>query len=181
MLKLVKNCCIPNKRVFLCDMLKNGLLCGFFILAGLLTACEKPEVYNADEQYKKDEELIKKWSDSTHISLTKHESGLYYKIVSEGSGTVAVDQTDTLTVLYTGKLLTDSIISRTTDTVGYSFILSNSIPGWRNGLPLIKQGGQIRLLVPSAQAYKNYDVVAGVPKNAVLNFIIELKKVAKQK
>lgn len=181
MLKLVKNCCIPNKRLFLCTMFKNGLLWVSLLFAGFIAACEKPEVYDKDAQYQIDEALIKRWSDSTSIALTKHESGLYYKIVSPGEGTLPVELADTLTVIYTGKLLNDSLISASTDTLGYKFVLEKSIPGWRNGLPLIKEGGQIRLLVPSAQAYKNYDVVSGVPKNAVLNFVINLKKVAKKK
>ncbi|MGY4385332.1 FKBP-type peptidyl-prolyl cis-trans isomerase FkpA [Pedobacter sp. UYP24] len=162
-------------------MLKNRLLWVLLLVAGVIAACEKPEVYNEVKQYQIDEALIKKWSDSTKISLTKHESGLYYKIVSPGTGTLPVELTDTLTVLYTEKLLNDTLISQTTDTIGYKFILEKSIPGWINGLPLIREGGQIRLLIPSGQAYKNYDVVTHVPKNAVLNFVINLKKVAKIK
>ncbi|MES2828291.1 MAG: FKBP-type peptidyl-prolyl cis-trans isomerase [Bacteroidota bacterium] len=164
-------------------MLKNGLWYGFFILAGFIAACEKPEPYDEEAQSLKDEALIKAWSDSTHISLAKHESGVYYKIVSPGSGISQIELTDTLTVLYQGKLLIDSVIggTATTDTVGYKFVLESSIPGWRNGLPLIKEGGRIRLLVPSAQAYKNNNIVAGIPKNAVLDFDVQLKKVAKRK
>ncbi len=162
-------------------MLKNGLLWVLLLVSGIVASCEKPEVYNEDAQNQIDEALIKKWSDSTHISLTKHESGIYYKIVSPGTGTVPIELTDMLTVLYTEKLLNDTLISQTTDTTGYSFVLEKSIPGWRNGLPLIREGGQIRLLIPSSQAYKNYNVVTNVPKNAVLNFVINLKKVAKKK
>ncbi|MHA4894392.1 FKBP-type peptidyl-prolyl cis-trans isomerase [Pedobacter sp. PWIIR3] len=162
-------------------MLKNGLLWVVLLFAGIVASCEKPEVYNEEEQYKKDEALIKKWSDSTKIDLVKHESGLYYKILSPGTGTVPIEKTDILTVTYTCRLLNDTLVNQTTDTLGYKFELDKSIPGWRNGLPLIKEGGRIRLLVPSGQAYKNYIVVSNIPKNSVLNFEINLKKVDKEK
>jgi FKBP-type peptidyl-prolyl cis-trans isomerase FkpA len=85
--------------------------------------------------------------------------------------------TDNIQVLYTGKLLTDSIISQTTDTVTYNLLLGDGIEGWKKGLPLITEGGKIRLLIPSKMAYRNYNIVSGVPKNSVLNFEIFLKKI----
>jgi FKBP-type peptidyl-prolyl cis-trans isomerase FkpA len=178
---MVKYCAIVNKRVFLWNMSKSGLLWVGVLLAGVILSCEKPEPYDEGAQYLIDEAIIKHWADTSKIELIKHPSGLYYKVIEQGTGLKSPDSTDNLQVLYTGKLLTDSIISATTDTVTYKFLLGNSIEGWKKGLPLIKEGGRIRLLIPSKMAYRNYDVVAGVPKNAVLDFDISLKKIVVKK
>jgi len=177
MLKMVKYCAIMNKRLFLWNMSKSGLLWTLILLMGVIASCKKAEPYNEDAQYLKDEVLIKNWANTSKTDLIKDPSGLYYKVINQGTGLKSPDLTDNIQVLYTGKLLTDSVISRTTDTVTYKFLLGSSIEGWKKGLPLIKEGGTIRLLIPSKMAYRNYDVVAGVPKNAVLNFEIFLQKI----
>lgn len=146
-----------------------------------MASCEKPELYDEAGQYLLDEALIKKWADSTKTELIKDSSGFYYKILDQGTGTSFPTLTDTISSLYIGRLLTDSIFSRTTDSVAYKFVLGNSIEGWKRGLPLIKQGGRIRLLIPSKMAYRNYDIVTGVPKNSVLNFEVSLIKIAVKK
>ena len=163
------------------NMSKSGLLWVGVLLAGVILSCEKPEPYDEEAQYLKDEAAIKHWADSLKIDLVKDPSGLYYKVIEVGTGLKSPGLTDNLQVLYTGKLLTDSVISATTDTVTYKFLLGNSIEGWKKGLPLIKEGGRIRLLIPSKMAYRNYDVVAGIPKNAVLDFDISIKKIVVKK
>lgn len=169
-------------------MLKNRLLLGLIFIGSVFLACEKPEVYNEQAQYEIDEARIKKWADSTGVVLVKHESGIYYNIVKEGTGTDVVELNDTLKVQYEGKLLTDSVFSKTlAETDTFRFVLNTVMPGWQKGLPLIKEGGEIRLLIPSKLGYRNYPVKYGelarqqVPANSVLNFKIDLKKVVKKK
>ncbi|WP_316791196.1 FKBP-type peptidyl-prolyl cis-trans isomerase [Pedobacter frigoris] len=169
-------------------MLKSRLLLGLIFIGCAFAACEKPEAYNEQSQYDIDEALIKKWSDSSKVVLTKHESGIYYNIIKEGTGTEGVTLDDTLKVQYEGKLLTDSVFSQTTaETDTFRFVLKTVMPGWQKGLPLVKEGGEIRLLIPSKLGYRNYPVKYGelprqqVPANSVLNFKIDLKKVVKKK
>lgn len=159
-------------------MLKSRLLLGILFAVCILAACEKPEAYNEEAQYEIDEALIKKWADSTKTALIRDDSRLYYQIIDEGTGTGTLELTDTLLVLYEGRLLTDSVFSRTTDTLTYRFVLGKAIPGWQKGLPHIKEGGKIRLLVPSPLAYRQHPI-DNVPANSVLNFTIDLKKVLK--
>lgn len=149
---------------------------------GFIASCEKPELYDENAQYLLDEALIKNWADTSKTELKKDSSGLYYRIIQEGTGLKAQNLEDRLQVLYTGKLLTDTIVfSKTTDTVTYKFLFGNSIEGWKKGLPLIKEGGRIRLIVPSKMAYRNYDVVPLVPKNSVLDFDITIQKIIAKK
>ena len=160
-------------------MLKNGLLVGLVFITGLFAACEKPEAYNAATHFDMEEVAIKLWSDTTEIPLTKHESGLYYHIDTLGSG-AAIELTDSLSVEYNCKLLRDTVVSEVKEGSLYKFVLNNSIPGWKTGLPLIREGGQIRLLVPSPLAYRDV-IVNGIPANSTLNFLVRIRKVVKKK
>jgi FKBP-type peptidyl-prolyl cis-trans isomerase FkpA len=163
-------------------MSRTGLLWTLLLLMGFIASCEKPELYDENAQYLLDEALIKNWADTSKTELKKDSSGLYYRIIQEGTGLKAQNLEDRLQVLYTGKLLTDTIVfSKTTDTVTYKFLFGNSIEGWKKGLPLIKEGGRIRLIVPSKMAYRNYDVVPLVPKNSVLDFDITIQKIIAKK
>ena len=161
-------------------MLKNSLLLGFFFLLAAFSACQKKAVYDGEAQLAVDEARIKKWADSISVTLLRHESGLYYEILSEGEGE-RPELSDSLKVEYEGRFLGDSLtFSKASDLQPYKFLLQNSIEGWKIGLPLIKQGGRIRLLIPSPLGYKDY-LVGNLPKNAVLDFIVDLKEIVKNK
>ena len=70
-----------------------------------------------------------------------------------------------------------------TDNIHPSYRLSEVIRGWRVGIPQIKKGGVVRLLLPSRYAYgpfaqpelgKAYGLTDGLPASAVLDFDITL-------
>jgi FKBP-type peptidyl-prolyl cis-trans isomerase FkpA len=180
LLKMVKNCAISNKRLLLCIMLKNRLLPGVIFMVSVFAACEKPEVYNAAERFEIEALAIQKWSDSTEIKLEKDvSSGVYYRVDTLGTGD-PIDLTDELSVSYDCKLLRDTLVSQVREGSEYKFVLNNSIPGWKAGLPLIRKGGQIRLIVPSPLAYGNAQV-GSIPPNSPLDFKIRIKEVVKKK
>ena len=149
-----------------------------FFTAGIFAACEKPEVYDEDAQFAIDESLIKSYVDASDVDWEEDPSGIYYHINEPGAGE-QLKSKDVLEVNYVGRLLTDSIFSEASGTSTYKFTLENAIPGWRIGLPLIKKGGSIRLLIPSKLAYQD-NIVGIVPINAVLNFEIDLNEVNKE-
>jgi FKBP-type peptidyl-prolyl cis-trans isomerase FkpA len=161
-------------------MLKNRLLPGLIFMIAAFAACEKPEVYDPAERYAIEEDSIKLWGDANGITLTKHESGLFYHIDTPGGGADVIELTDTLEVQYVCRLLRDTIVSQTIDTTRYKFSLERGIPGWKLGLPLIREGGQIRLLVPSPLAYRNV-VVGAIPANSPLDFVVRIRNVIKKK
>ncbi len=161
-------------------MLKNSLLLGFFFLLVAFSACQKKTVYDGEAQLAVDEARIKKWADSIGVTLLRDESGVHYEILIEGNGE-RPDLSDSLVVEYEGRLLGDSLtFSSADDLRPYGFVLQKSIEGWKIGLPLIKQGGRIRLLIPSPLGYKDY-LVGNLPRNAVLDFTIDLKEIVKKK
>ncbi len=80
-------------------------------------------------------------------------SGLQYKIVKEGAGR-SPKATDNVLVHYRGTLLDgtefDSSYKRNEPI---SFPLNRVIPGWTEGLQLLKEGGKAILYIPSNLAY----------------------------
>lgn len=115
--------------------------------------------------------------------FTETESGLKYRIRRKGMG-AAPKSSDTVTVHYRGWLPDpadpstghefDSSYARGEST---SFPLNGVIPGWTEGLQLVKEGGMIELDIPSELAYGTRGAGADIPPNADLRFIVELLQV----
>lgn len=110
-------------------------------------------------------------------------SGLQYRIRRKGTGK-APAATDEVTVHYRGWLpdqddpskgeVFDSSYERGETT---SFGLNQVIPGWTEGLQLVKEGGMIELHIPFALAYGERGRPGAIPPRADLRFIVELKEV----
>ena len=110
------------------------------------------------------------------INATAHSSGLYYEVINPGSGATATANSN-IVITYTGKLTNGTIFDQQTTpnntSVNPPWPLNQLIEGWRLGIPLIQEGGHIKLIIPSALAYgcigKN-----SIPGDAILFFDIEL-------
>jgi FKBP-type peptidyl-prolyl cis-trans isomerase len=104
------------------------------------------------------------------------ESGLQYKIITEGTGK-SPKKTDTVEVHYRGRLLNgtefDSSYKRN-QTI--EFALNQVIPGWTEGLQLMKEGGKAELYIPYALGYGE-NGMGPIPPAATLIFEVELIKV----
>jgi FKBP-type peptidyl-prolyl cis-trans isomerase FkpA len=117
---------------------------------------------------------ILNYAASNGITATAHSTGLYYQIISAGSGATP-SPLSTISVKYTGKLLNGTVFdSRPTTPV--TFTLGGAILGWQIGLQLIKKGGSIRLIIPSSLAY-GCQGAGSIPSNSVLYFDVELTDV----
>lgn len=177
LLKLVKNCAIGNKRLFLSIMLKNKILLLVFLLCALFAACEKTPPYEVEKQKELDAITIKKYVDSNNLSMIVDPSGLNYQIITPGKGTVYPTPTDSVMVYFQGRLLRASSAFQTvaeTDSLGVN--LNYAMEGWKIGLSKITAGGQIRMIIPSALAYKNF-TGNGIPPFAILDYTITLKNI----
>ena len=113
------------------------------------------------------------------IDTTGSINDIYYKIIKEGSGDF-VSLTDTVVINYKGTLLNGIVFDQNKDKPA-SFPLKRLIKGWQLGLPLCRQGGKIRLVIPSYLAYsiRNRDVK--IPPNSPLIFEIEVLELKKSK
>ncbi len=107
-------------------------------------------------------------------------SGLQYVVDKEGTGAQPT-ATDEVTVHYTGKLLDgtvfDSSVSRGEPA---TFPLNRVIPGWTEGVQLMKEGGKYTFFIPSDLAYGPQGVPNAIPPHATLIFDVELIKVVKK-
>ena len=109
-------------------------------------------------------------------SVSVTDSGLQIEMLTEGTGKKP-SATDVVVVHYEGRLLDgtvfDSSIARGEPA---EFALNQVIPGWTEGLQLIKAGGKARLTIPSDMAY-GPGGVRSIPPNSVLVFEVELIEV----
>jgi peptidylprolyl isomerase len=105
---------------------------------------------------------------------TQTDSGLAYKILEAGSGTENPSATANVEVHYTGWTtngeMFDSSILRGQTT---SFPLDRVIPGWTEGLQLMKAGDKARFWIPGNLAYGEEDNGSGRPFG-LLVFDVEL-------
>jgi FKBP-type peptidyl-prolyl cis-trans isomerase len=112
------------------------------------------------------------------LLFVKQQSGLYYHEAVTGTGISPVNA-DSVYIKYTGMFLDGTIFDSTVitgkllGTLVYRFV-----PGFSEGLTLMKQGGKSTLLIPSSLAYGatgNYGISGYTP----LLFDIELVKVVR--
>ena len=144
-------------------------VCMLVVLA-TVSSCKKdrPEPYDPYKQLEIDEELIMDYiADS--IPAERHETGVYFVVLEPGSGETPEDQ-DVITVNYTGRILNGAKFD---SSDSYTNVLGGFINGWRIGIPLIQEGGKIRLIIPSGYAYGPYRN-GPIPPNSILDFEIEL-------
>lgn len=107
-------------------------------------------------------------------------SGLQYEVLKEGTG-LQPGKEDEVTVHYTGRLLNgtvfDSSVSRGEPA---TFPLNRVIPGWTEGVQLMKEGGKYVFFIPSDLAYGAQGVPQVIPPHSTLIFEVELIKVNKK-
>jgi FKBP-type peptidyl-prolyl cis-trans isomerase FkpA len=150
-------------------MLKARFLLGLFLIVGAFASCKKE--LSPEKQAAKDDSAITDFIAKNNLVATKHSSGIYYQIITPGDGNTVL-LSNTVSVNYEGRLLDGSLFDKSGTTA--TFPLSNLIRGWQIGIPLIKKGGKIRLILPSALGYGNQSPSSKIPSNSVLDFTIEL-------
>ena len=107
------------------------------------------------------------------------ESGLMYVVTQEGTGVYATEQ-DSVQVEYVGKLMNGQTFDSSDAGKPVGFNLGGLIPGFTEGLQKVKEGGKIRLFIPSALAYRDMDQ-GPIPPYSTLMFDITLLKVYPKK
>jgi FKBP-type peptidyl-prolyl cis-trans isomerase FkpA len=110
------------------------------------------------------------------INATAHSSGIYYEIISPGTGKTP-SANSSIVITYTGKLMDGNVFDeRTTPNTQEPWPLNGLIQGWIIGIPLIKEGGRIRLIIPSSLGY-GCEQYYSIPGNSVLYFDVSLVEV----
>lgn len=105
-------------------------------------------------------------------------SGLKYVVEKEGTGAQPNSPTASVTVHYTGKFLDGNIFDSSVKRgQPATFALNQVIPGWTEGVQLMKEGAKYIFLVPPQLGYGERGYPGAIPPNATLIFEIELIKV----
>ena len=154
------------KRAVFSGMVFWLMLTGFF----MISACSKDDD-TAEQQAKKDEQIIKDYLAENGIEAQRDESGLYYVITKVGSGSQPTSNSR-VEVNYKGYLVDGTVFDETTQGA-VTFNLQGLIEGWKIGIPLLKEGGTGTFFVPSALGY-GPNPVGPIPANSVLIFEIGL-------
>ena len=139
------------------------------VFTAAFSSCKKEASFDPAKQAATDDAAIQAYIKANNITATKDPSGLYYQVITPGTGDYP-NINSLITGAYSGKLLNGTVfdsgpISNTP--------LSSFIQGWQVGIPHINTGGRILLLIPSALGYGN-KVSGSIPANSVLIFTIDL-------
>jgi FKBP-type peptidyl-prolyl cis-trans isomerase len=135
--------------------------------------------YEETLEKKKEEEptLLAEYIAEQKITVKPTTNGLYYIETLKGKG-VKAENGKKVTVHYVGKLLDGTTFDSSVERgEPIEFVLgSGMIPGFTEGLLLMKEGGKATFIIPSALAFG--DGGGRFPPYATLVFDIELVKVS---
>ncbi len=121
----------------------------------------------------RDEAIVEKAVGDKKMEPLQKEKGVYYRILNQGSGK-AVSVSDSVKVFYKGYLFSDGSVFDQTKEEPRQFPLSRLITGWQIGVPLIKEGGKILLVIPPHLGYSIRTRSPKIPPNSILVFEIEV-------
>jgi len=127
------------------------------------------------EEKAKHKELL----DKVAAGYNETDSGLRYKILQEGNGKKATKGA-TVSVHYKGQLLDGTIFDssyKRKQPIDFAIGVGQVIPGWDEGIQLLKVGDKARLVIPSNLAYGSSGAGGVIPPDATLIFDVELMDV----
>lgn len=109
----------------------------------------------------------------TKAGVKTTASGLQYIITKEGTGKQPTAQS-MVKVHYEGRLINGQVFDSSYKRgEPVEFPLNQVIPGWTEGLQLMKEGGKATFFIPSNLAYGPQEL-PGIPANSTLIFDVEL-------
>ena len=105
------------------------------------------------------------------------KSGLQYEVLTEGTGK-SPKATDKVRCHYEGRLTDGSVFDSSYQRgEPADFGLNQVIPGWTEGVQLMKEGAKYRFHIPYLLGYGERGAGASIPPYATLVFDVELIKV----
>jgi len=143
----------------------------------LLFSLASELISNPTTQAEKDKNTIINYVMDQGIEVQATPSGLYYQMIEAGEGTPA-KWGDWVKVHYKGYTLDGKVFDTSyKKKKPFEFYIGNMIPGWNEGMELMRPGAKALFLIPSALAYGEKGFGKVIPPNTVLAFEVELLEV----
>ena len=145
--------------------------------------------YKANKKYEEEAQANKEKGEAflkenaTKEGVKTTASGLQYKMIKEGTGRQP-RKNDLVHVEYEGRLIDGTVFDSSKEGVSddgvggiISFRLDQTIPGWIEGLQLLKAGGEATFYIPAKLAYGEEKLGNKIGPNSVLIFDVKLVKI----
>ncbi len=117
--------------------------------------------------------------DKLAAGFEQTETGLRYQLIQQGSGKSA-QSGKMVSVHYKGQLASGKVFDSSYDRkqpIEFQLGVGQVIPGWDEGVSLLKVGDKARFVIPSDLAYGSAGAGGVIPPNATLIFDVELMDV----
>jgi cyclophilin family peptidyl-prolyl cis-trans isomerase len=104
------------------------------------------------------------------------DSGLRYTVLSKGNGD-SPNKGELVKVHYKGQLLDETVFDssyKRNEPIEFKVGIGQVIPGWDEGIMLLKKGDKARFVIPSNLAYGESGAGGVIPPNSTLIFEVEL-------
>ena len=154
----------PTKRRVLA-MLWGGLLLALIVAAATAWAGTGP--LRGDKDGTNEQFLA--WN-AHQPGVQTTASGLQYQVLREGAGASPTDA-DVALINYVGKLRDGKVFDQNQRT---PFPVSQVVPGFSEGLKLMKKGGKYRLWIKPELGYGDRDTGGVIPPNSIISFDVEM-------
>ena len=132
-----------------------------------------------EERIKKEIEAKEAELEKLASGFQKTDSGLRYQIIQNGHGQKA-EKGKTVSVHYKGQLPDGTVFDssyKRNQPIDFPLGMGQVIPGWDEGILLLKVGDKARFVIPSELAYGSRGAGGVIPPNATLIFDVELMNV----
>ncbi len=145
------------------------------ILFSILFAFASCSTYS-EKEIQAFDAAIQDYIDSTGVDMQKTESGLYYNILKEGEGDRTIGYNDQVTFYYKGAYLKGKTFQIISKDDPLKFKVNQLIVGWQDALMMLKEGGEIEMIIPPQLAYADKKTEL-IPANTILRYNLTVLKV----
>lgn len=151
----------------------------FSALLVLMSSCSKRTGQTKKQQERNASELaqIKAFLETQEDTFEELESGVWISITSPGDSITPV-LSSIITAAYRTESLSGILIDSATPEKPLRIRLARLIEGWQEGLPMIGQGGSLKMVVPARLAYKSRSIHPQLEGWTPLYFEIDLLAVS---
>ncbi len=119
------------------------------------------------------------WAGTSGQQVAQTPSGVRLQVLEEGTGP-SPTLTDIVLIDYEGRLEDGTVFDTSEGKQPLPLPVSGAVPGFTEGLQLMKKGGTYRLWIPSVLAYGPQGAGGVIPPNANIEFKIKLIDIAPQ-